>query len=411
MKNRNDHGRIMSATRLLKIRAGLVGVLLLLPFGYFGGGGWTEQSTAFAEGGIPGKEVRALWVVRTSIKDKKSIQAIIDFMKRRHFNTAIVQVRGRGDAFYRSDFVPAASGLEPGLDPLAEFLRLARPAGISVHAWVNAFLAADMETLRSAPPQHLIYTKKEWFIKDRTGRSMLQFVPGEFRRANVEGAFLDPSLPEVRAYNIQVIREILDRYKVDGIHLDYIRYPSSITGSVYDFGSPVPRRPPGAKSDPEQDALARSIRTGHVTQMVAEVRTLLRDRYRGVILTAAVWPNRQKITDHVFQNWPDWLRGGLLDYAFLMAYYNSKEIYDARMGDFRDPQLQKRMVIGIGVYSSPRPEVTSYQFNNSRAIGAAGVCYFDAGYFLKRETALKNLPGTLRLPFQEWRDHGLRSSF
>lgn len=396
--------------RSTALRAGIAVVFVCLPIGYFGDQGWKDKSPVFAEGGTPGKEVRALWIVRTSIKDTKSIQSVIDFMRRHHFNTAIVQVRGRGDAYYRSEFVPAASGLEAGLDPLAEFLRLARPAGISVHAWVNCFLAADSETMRSAPPQHLIHTKKDWFLKDRTGRSMIAFVPGEFRRANIEGAFLDPSNPEVRAYNIKVIREILDRYKVDGIHLDYIRYPASIAGSVYDFGSPVPARVPGQKPNLEQEVLSRNIRTSHVTQMVAEVRTVLREKYRGVILSAAVWPNRQKITENIFQNWPDWLRGGLLDYAFLMAYYSTKELYDTRMGDFRDPALQKRMVIGIGVYSSPKPEVTAYQFHNARAIGAAGVCYFDAGYFLKRETAMKNLPGTLRLPFQEWREHGLRPS-
>lgn len=111
-------------------------------------------------------------------------------MKRNGFNVAIVQIRGRGDAVYSSRLINPAPGIEPGLDPLQEFIELATPEGIEVHAWVNVFLAADHHTLRRNDPEHLINTRRDCFLKDRQGRSMLDYTRNDLKEANVEGAFL-----------------------------------------------------------------------------------------------------------------------------------------------------------------------------------------------------------------------------
>lgn len=352
----------------------------------------------------PDREVRALWIVRDSLKSRQSIRAIIDSMRRNNFNTAMVQVRGRGDALYQSDFIPRAAGIEAGLDPLAEFLRIARVHGIAVHAWINVFLGADITTIRTAPPTHILYTRPSWFLRDRAGRSMLDYSPAQMRRADVEGAFLDPSQKPVREYNVLVVRELLARYHVDGLHLDYIRYPFSEDGTDRDFGLGTAQ---SAARLETQDTLAmRKARALFVTQMVGEIRSEMRRTHPLRILSAAVWPNRKKVEEHVFQPWPDWLHKGLLDYAFLMAYYNSEQVYDERIEKFYDPLINSRMIIGVGIYKNPGPRVALHQLTSARAMGAAGVCYFQANWFLAANSPEKEKRYQLPALFQAWREPG-----
>lgn len=357
----------------------------------------------------PLKEVRALWITRTSIQNAKSIQTVIDSMRRNNLNTAMVQVRGRGESYYKSDFVPRAHGLEPGLDPLAEFLRLARQSGISVHAWVNVFLAADRETIRSASREHLIYVHTDWFLRDRNGRSMLELSRAELVRADVEGAFLDPSREAVRQYNVRVIGEILERYAVDGIHLDYIRYPSSQSGTIYDFGVP-PSNPKTQKDFVYEMQVMQRSRWDFVTQMVAEIRSEVRRKRPQAILSAAVWPNKQKIEQRVFQMWPDWLRRGLIDYAFLMSYYDTIQRFDERLDPFYDPRINSRMILGVGLYRNPPPAVTLHQLKTSRAIGAAGICYFQANWFQGKDAPVREKNHQFPQMFATWSEPGLTAN-
>lgn len=354
---------------------------------------------------VPLREVRALWIVRDSLKTRQSIQAVLESMRRNNFNTALVQVRGRGDAYYRSDIVPPASGIEPGLDPLSEFIRLARLQGITVHAWVNVFLGADSGTWRTAPRSHIIYTHRDWFLKDKTGRSMLTYLPFELRAAEAEGAFLDPAQKAVREYNVQVISELLKRYPVAGLHLDYIRYPFSRNGTNRDFGLDTAKKAAGLASA-DADTM-RTLRMQYVTQMVAEIRAEMRKSFPDRILSAAVWPNRVKVEEHVFQAWPEWLHKNLLDYAFLMAYYDNSETYDSRIEQFFDPAINSRMIIGVGIYRNPKPEVTLHQLRSARAMGAAGVCYFQANWFLSKDSQTKEKRYLLPAIFQAWIDPGL----
>ncbi|HMU82431.1 MAG TPA: family 10 glycosylhydrolase [Leptospiraceae bacterium] len=352
----------------------------------------------------PLREVRALWIVRDSIKTTESIRAIVESMRRNKFNTAIVQVRGRGDAYYRSEFVPVAAGIAPGLDPLAEFIRVAKPYGISVHAWINVFLGADRESLRTAPKNHLAFAHRDWFLRDRSGRSMLTYSAREMRAADVEGAFLDPSNQDVRRYNVQVVHELLSKYPVDGIHLDYIRYPSSQTGTPFDFGinSLLPTDPRKAP-----DILAmRKARAENVTQMVSEIREEIRRIGPSRILSAAVWPNKMKVEERVFQMWPEWLRSRLIDYAFLMAYYDTETLHDQRVSQFFDPEINNRMIIGVGIYKNPAPKVALHQLTSARAMGAAGICYFHAEWFLSKNAIEKEKKYQLPEVFDTWKDPG-----
>ena len=85
------------------------------------------------------REVRAMWVLRTSLTSPASIETLVSSAKEHGFNTLLVQVRGRGDAYYRGGLEPRPADLvrQPAFDPLDAVLKAARPAGLRVHAWIN----------------------------------------------------------------------------------------------------------------------------------------------------------------------------------------------------------------------------------------------------------------------------------
>src|SRR3954471_5337945 len=87
----------------------------------------------------PQPEVRALWVLRTSLTSPASIAALVQSARDHGFNTLLVQVRGRGDAYYNDSIEPRAAELQrqpAAFDPLATVLGAAHTAGLRVHAWL-----------------------------------------------------------------------------------------------------------------------------------------------------------------------------------------------------------------------------------------------------------------------------------
>ncbi|MCK4807112.1 MAG: family 10 glycosylhydrolase, partial [Candidatus Aegiribacteria sp.] len=183
------------------------------------------------EGTYAGNQVcdtRYFWMVRDGLESPESIDALVDRAAEAGANGIIVQVAGRAEAYYRSSILPVAT-FQDGFDPLEYTIARARPRGMEVHAWINAFL------VWSAPyspndSTHIWYTHPEWFMTDKYGRSTSEYTRDECDRNGLVGATLSPALPEVREFLADVAREIAVNYNVDGIHLDYIRYPNPSFG-------------------------------------------------------------------------------------------------------------------------------------------------------------------------------------
>src|SRR5215213_1433569 len=89
---------------------------------------------------VAAQEVRALWVVRTTLTSPEKIRQLVDSAADNGFNTLIVQIRGRGDAYYKSRVEPRAIDSKdqpPSFDPLALTLTEAHKRGLKVHGWLN----------------------------------------------------------------------------------------------------------------------------------------------------------------------------------------------------------------------------------------------------------------------------------
>ena len=114
--------------------------------------GVSAQDLIKTQPAVP-REVRALWVVRTTLTSPEKIATMVKAAKENGFNTLIVQVRGRGDAYYKSRKEPRAVELKDqptDFDPLAVTIAAAKQEGLSVHAWINTSLLANLDAILGA---------------------------------------------------------------------------------------------------------------------------------------------------------------------------------------------------------------------------------------------------------------------
>jgi uncharacterized lipoprotein YddW (UPF0748 family) len=196
--------------------------------------------TIIGAAGPSASEVRALWVTRASLSSPETIQQMVASASAHGFNTLFVQVRGRGDAYYNRGLEvrsPALASQSAAFDPLADTLARAREAGLRVHAWVNVNLVSSATEL-PASREHVIYEHPEWLMVPRElGPELLAIEPrspeylgrlARWTRANtesVEGLYVSPVHAGAHEHIVSIVADLVTRYAVDGIHLDYVRYP------------------------------------------------------------------------------------------------------------------------------------------------------------------------------------------
>jgi uncharacterized lipoprotein YddW (UPF0748 family) len=338
-------------------------------------------------------EMRGLWVVRTALVSPQSVDTVVDQAKSAGFNALFVQVRGRGDAFYRSRIVPRSLLLEKqpaSFDPLGRLLGRARSRGLQVHAWLNVLLVAGF--VGPLPPGHVATVHPEWLMVPQAAASAVLAAPREAWRdlirdnaGDIEGYFLSPSAPGVPAYLEQVVRELLKAYPVDGLHLDFIRYPGldhdyslaalegfrtpSSTGGVFRIAELLA----GPANHPEEWPDYLRHRLTALTDRLARAARLER---RGVVVSAAVVPDEAQAVRERFQDWPAWMAGGLLDAVCPMAYTPDPRLFRQQVGQARARVgAGKRVWAGVGAYRLP-PAAVVDRILAAREAGASGVVLF-----------------------------------
>jgi uncharacterized lipoprotein YddW (UPF0748 family) len=350
-------------------------------------------------------EVRALWVVRRTLVHPDSVRAMVRRAHAAGFNTLIVQVRGRGDAFYKGRWEPQAESLEKRFDPLALVVREAHRRGISVHAWLNTHLVANADTLPTNP-SHVIYTRPEILAVPRPlARELNNMDPkdpgfvealAEYARENrdhVEGLYTSPAAPEVKEHIYSIWMDILENYDVDGMHFDYVRYPAP----EYDYSRPALlqfRRwllPQLADSLAEPFALLETddplvypdsfpeawdrFRREQITRLVERIYHGVKQRRPNVTVSAAVFGNAEDAYLRRYQDWPHWLRLGILDVACPMAYTPDTEIFRDQITVAVDAGGGARVWAGIGAFRNT-VEGTLEKISVARELGTRGIVLF-----------------------------------
>ncbi len=339
----------------------------------------------------PPSEVRALWVVRTALVSPAAVDAVVDDAARAGFNTLLVQVRGRADAYYSSRLAPRGGplhGQPKSFDPLARLLARARQRHLGVHAWVNVLLAAGFG--QRLPPDHIVARHPEWLMVPRVvaaralraPRGQLpDLVASAREEGKVEGFYLSPSAAGVPEHLEAVVDELLRAYALDGLHLDFIRYP----GGEYDYSqaalagfAALSNAPPGnLLQGPLRDPAGWTrYRQDTVTDLAARLARAARSARPGTFVSAAVVPEEAVATAHRFQEWGSWLEQGIVDAVCPMAYTPEFALFRRQVAEARARAGALGGIwIGVGAYRLT-PEETIERIRVARSAGASGIVVF-----------------------------------
>jgi len=311
--------------------------------------------------------IRAIWVTRWDYKKPRDIAAIMNNCRKAGFNTVLFQVRGNGTVFYRSRIEPWADelgGRDPGFDPLAVAISEARRRGLQLHAWVNVIPGWRGDK----PPKNgrqLYHARPDWFWRDAQGR----------RQPLGWYVSLNPCYPEVRDYLVAVLREIVANYDVDGLHLDYIRFPNEWNDS-YPRGARVPDYPRDARTlamfhdetgqTPESSSSRwDQWRREKLTQLVADIRAMVAETNRRVRLSAAVGADVEAARRKYFQDVRSWLDLRLLDAVYPMNYEKDPASFVHRLNAWSARYFGVPVVMGIMLDQRPSSLVVE-QLDRSR---------------------------------------------
>lgn len=291
---------------------------------------------------------RAVWVARYHYRTPEDIREIMRNCAALGLNTVLFQVRGDGTVLYPSRYEPWGREYDyrdPGFDPLAAAVSEAHAAGLRIEAWVNLMPGWYGE---QPPPRisQLYHTHPEWFLHDAEGRRqpLSKFY-----------AILNPCLPEVRKYLTGLLEELVTRYDVDGVHLDYVRYAWDETPNAKARYPRDPetlalyRRETGKAPDDDATAWA-NWRANQLTKLVIDIRRMLQRKRPGAALTAAVFQDPQEAFNSYLQNAAGWLRASVIDAALPMAYSEKPDVFERRIEAYRAAAPGRRVIPGVGLY-------------------------------------------------------------
>ena len=290
---------------------------------------------------------KALWVVRDRVTSAHAIDELLADATSRGIFDIVVQVRGRGDAYYRSTLEPEALALAgTDLDPLDHLTRFGPTVGVRIHAWGNVFFVwSDKGGAMPSSPAHLVNRHPDWLLRPG-GVKYLDPVGG----SDWEGVYADPANANARDHTLAVFTDIASRYPVEGFHYDYVRYPQ-VTYAT----SP----------DDHQ----------HVTALVRDGAARLRRARPGIVLSAAVFPDPQVARDRVLQRWPAWAEDGLVDLLCPMAYRRDTAEVERLLSRARAAAPRTQMWGGLMAYQGERQLLRDQVRAASRA-GCEGAILF-----------------------------------
>lgn len=297
---------------------------------------------------------------------------------RKHGMTDILtNVLWPGVAHYDSRILAKSRVAKLHGDPLAECVRSAHRRGLKVHAWKVCW------RLNGALPEAIKKYRDELRLQvSDTGKTL---------------NWLCPSHPVNRKLELDAILEVARLYDIDGVHLDYIRYPNShacyCNGCRRRFmtatGAVVKSWPSGAKKGETGRAYNR-WRILQISSFVAQCRQALRKADKRIKLSAAVYGKYPSCATSVAQDWSAWIQSGLLDFICPMDYTEDNSRFRSYVREQKDLSgpYRTRLVPGIGVTATEsRLDAVQVidQILELRNAGAGGFVLFDLNTVLESE--------------------------
>jgi uncharacterized lipoprotein YddW (UPF0748 family) len=382
-------------------------------------------AAAVASAGERGPQVRAMWVTTESLYNHEEIERLVATAAAYGVDALFVQVRRAGDAYYESAFEPRSRKLEgqpDDFDPLAEVIICARVFGVEVHAWLNVnyvWPGPEMPPMKS----HIANRRPEWIAVGRDSRRLTRYTKREMAAGDTEGWYIDPAADGFAEYFAAVAAEVVREYDVDGVHLDFVRYPN------YRFGYGKNSRSRYLKERGRQDPILLGYhklddavynpavgydglaarwfdlqelewldwRADRVTGAVGAARRAVKEADPEVQFSAAPWADPEHAYRYVGQDWLGWLDRGLVDIICPMTYWGDAAKLAALAQRLERRRGDALLYMGVGAFNHDTP------YPSAIVAGLAdsptdGIILFDYGSCWRKPGVL---PALAEIPPQE----------
>tara|TARA_X000001036_G_scaffold252574_1_gene235081 strand:- start:19328 stop:20509 length:1182 start_codon:yes stop_codon:yes gene_type:complete len=342
-------------------------------------------------------EHKCIWISRDDLMSKESIESALLFANEVGFDKVFLQVRGRGDAFYNSEIVVKNNMLDTNFDPLQYAMEVSDTLDIQIHAWVNCYI---LWSGKSFPNNelHILNTNPLWTETDIYGKSDSRINLESPKSPSWEGIYLSPLNPEVNQYLREVIREIYQKYNIDGIHLDYIRYQDEYYGFHRDGRKEfdilfnvdpldISRGIISTRYGWEQsyvDSIKNDwdiFKQNKITELLEFINEDIDLLDRDISISAAVKPNLVEAKVRWHQNWQDWLERDLVDFVVPMNYSSDLITFMTNIkimkNSINDIYINK-IIMGVAAYNQDAESVVDKMFL-TRLNGFNGISIFSYG--------------------------------
>lgn len=344
-----------------------------------------DQPYVFTQGSSG--SIKALWVVRDILKSKNDIQKMLDDAEKAHITDLFVQVRGRSDAYYKSEWVTRAEGLDGSFDPL-EYLITRAQGKFKIHAWVNVVYLWSSEK-KPAAQDHLLFRNPEWSAVSKSGMSMIAEGLKKLKEKNKEGFFVTPAHDDFQVYFLKVVSELVSRFRIDGIHLDYIRY----AGNEYDYSEAMrskfiltyhldPLTADRTELKEKKTWFEKTwadFRRNELNRFVERIGAQIKSIRPDILLSAAVWADVNLAQNEMFQEWTEWLKRDWIDLAVPMNYAADNTLFENRIKEARgllgDSLFSEKVVMGISMYNQ-KPAAMNDKVTICKKFQLKGISFF-----------------------------------
>lgn len=311
------------------------------------------------------------------LSSREEISKLVSFAKKTNVDTLFVQIYRSGKAWFPSENADAGPyenlKTQLGEDPLALLIREAHAAGIEVHAWLN------MLTLNENAEAPLLkkYGADILTQKPRPEKKTLE----DYKIDNQY--FLEPADWRVREELSLLVEEVVRAYpELDGLQLDYIRYPDS--NPFYGY-SPESigrfKQTTGETDVTEGNVRWKDWRRRQVTELVEILKRRAQIIRPTLQFSTTGCAPYTRAMEECFQDWPAWARHGLADFVTVMTYPPDAETFERYLKGLKQRLLDfSNINIGIGVYKlTAQPEVFAKQLELCQSSGARGCVVFYYG--------------------------------
>ncbi len=329
-------------------------------------------------------EARNIWLDRGTIintRDAKGMAKLFDRLKGAGFNVVYFETNNAGFTMFPSQ-VGVQNPDTIGWDPLAVAIKEAHKRGMELHSWLWIFNVGNARhnPIIGKPPDYPgpVLSKYDfaWALQAANG-SLMPPRQHEF--------WLDPSCAEAKAYIKNLIAEVIAKYPVDGIQLDYIRYPFNNRGGEMGFdwtGRLHFERDTGLnldRLDEDTRQVWQAWKIQEITDFVKEISTMIRQTKPSLRISAAVYamPKRLRMNT-IQQEWEVWVANGWVDTLNPMTYVTSAAELTQQASYVRESTADKALVYpGLLIRQLDTAGLIE-QLDTARAIGTLGTTLFAA---------------------------------